>query len=237
MAMSKNEFRNALREVASVEFSSIPTDEDRIDYAFSDCFERKMEKLIRKRKKSWYPLVSTAARRVAVICLVCVALFLSAFSVEAVREPIERVIQEIRVALNGELVDLANQPVALEVQGDPTMTLATRYTITELPEGFVQTDYWYKENFAATSFEYEYENGEGVGLYFSQAVFSKDAKIEDSRSERMAVNGKQILFFETGGHLSAYWVEEGKYLISLDTYNGMDRDVFLRLIASIKPAE
>ena len=236
MAMTKNEFRKAIRDAASAELAQIPA-ENSIDYTFSDAFERNMKKLIRNRKKSWYPLVSTAARRVAVILLICAVLVSSAFSVEAVWEPIQRVIQEFKVALNGELVDFSKKPVALEVQGDPGMTLATRYAITELPEGFVQTDYWYTENFAATSFEYEYENGEGVGLYFSQAVFREDAQIVDSRSERIAVNGKQILFLETKGHLSAYWVEEGKYMISLDAYNGMDRDVFMGLIASIKPAE
>lgn len=237
MAMLEDDFYNALREAASSEFDHIPDDENSIDYTFSDAFERKMSKLIQRRGKSWYPLVSTAARRVAVILLVCAVFVSAAFRVEAVWEPIERVLQEIRVALNGELVDLSKQPVALELRGDPTQTIATQYVITELPEGFVQTDYWHRESAVATSFECEYENEDGVRLHFSQSVFKDDAKIADSRSEKLAINGKQILFLETGGHLSAAWVEEEKYLISLDSYNGMDRDTFLRLIASIEPAE
>lgn len=236
MAMDKHEFQNAIRNAASAEFAQIPA-EDSIEYTFSDAFERNMKKLIRCRNRSWYPLVSTAARRVAVILLICAVLASSAFGAEAVREPIKRAIQELRVALNGKLVDFTNKPVALEVQGDPTMTLATRYTITELPDGFVQTDYWYEEKHQSTSAEYEYENVEGVRLYFSQTVFGYEAKILDSRSERLAVNGKEILLVETKGHISACWVEEGKYLISLNSYNGMDREVFLRLIASVKPAE
>ena len=41
MAMSKDDFKNAFREVISSEFAHIPSDEDSIDYTFSERFNKK----------------------------------------------------------------------------------------------------------------------------------------------------------------------------------------------------
>ncbi len=57
-------------------------------YKFSKKFETKMQRLINRRKKSYYMLIDTVGKRVAgyvLIALVC--LFTTIFSVKALREP------------------------------------------------------------------------------------------------------------------------------------------------------
>ena len=51
MAITKAEFKQAFREVVSLEFSHIPTDENSIQYTFSEKFNKRMEKLIKSQKK------------------------------------------------------------------------------------------------------------------------------------------------------------------------------------------
>ena len=45
MAMSKDDFKNAFREVISKEYSQIPAEEE-IDFEFSDDFNKKMQKRV-----------------------------------------------------------------------------------------------------------------------------------------------------------------------------------------------
>ena len=54
--MSREEFKSAFREVVSSEFAHIPTDESSIDFTFSEKFNKKMEKLIKSQRKSYYIL-------------------------------------------------------------------------------------------------------------------------------------------------------------------------------------
>ena len=55
--MSREEFKAAFREVISSEFAQIPTDEDSIDFTFSEKFIKRMDKLIRAQKKSYYKFI------------------------------------------------------------------------------------------------------------------------------------------------------------------------------------
>ena len=59
--MSREEFKAAFREVVSSEFAQIPTDEDSIDFTFSEKFIKRMDKLIRAQRKSYYKFINTAA--------------------------------------------------------------------------------------------------------------------------------------------------------------------------------
>ena len=74
MAMSKTDFKKAFREVVSSEFAHIPTDEDSIDFIFSEHFEKRMKKLIRSQKKMYYNFVNTVFKRVAIICVVLLSI-------------------------------------------------------------------------------------------------------------------------------------------------------------------
>ena len=59
MAITVNELKNAFREVVSEEFSNIPTDENSVDFTFSEKFEIQMERLIRSQRRVFYSFVNT----------------------------------------------------------------------------------------------------------------------------------------------------------------------------------
>ena len=62
MGMSKDDFKRAFREVVSSEFANIPLDENNIDITFSEKFNKKMEKLIKSQRKSYYILINMTVK-------------------------------------------------------------------------------------------------------------------------------------------------------------------------------
>lgn len=74
---------------------SLPTDEELEHITFSDAFEKKMQKLIRAQKKSYYYLINTVGKRAAIIVLaIVISLTATTFGVKAIRESVIKFITE-----------------------------------------------------------------------------------------------------------------------------------------------
>ncbi len=74
MSISREQFNNAFREVIDAEFSDIPTDENSIQYTFSEKFEKKMKRLINAQRKPYYHLVNSTMKRMAVAAAVVIVI-------------------------------------------------------------------------------------------------------------------------------------------------------------------
>ncbi len=160
MAITKAEFKQAFREVVSLEFSHIPTDENSIQYTFSEKFNKRMEKLIKAQKKVYWNLVSTTSKRVAIIFLAIFTMFTAAFSVKAIREPIVKFISEIYETFTHYFFD-----------GDTTDTITQEYSIKVLPDGFKQTNQIKSDVFVTT----EYQDDSGNIIQFTQMTTEHSA--------------------------------------------------------------
>lgn len=74
---------------------SLPTDEELKDITFSEAFEKKMQKLIRAQKKSYYYLINTVGKRAAIIVLaIMISLTATTFGVKAIRQTVIKFITE-----------------------------------------------------------------------------------------------------------------------------------------------
>ncbi|MGN1086218.1 MAG: hypothetical protein ACI4Q5_04200, partial [Porcipelethomonas sp.] len=72
--MTNSEFKQAISEALCEEYvKSIP--EHNSDHIFSDSFNKKMKKLIKRQKKPYYKFINTAGKRAA--CIAVAALILS----------------------------------------------------------------------------------------------------------------------------------------------------------------
>lgn len=129
MAMSKSDFKKALREVVSLEFAHIPEDESSINYTFSERFNKKMEKLIKSQRKAYWGVINTATKRAAVIFIAILSLFTAAFSIKAIREPIVNFFIKIYETFTH-----------YSFEGETTEFISKEYSITNLPEGFVKSE-------------------------------------------------------------------------------------------------
>lgn len=220
MAITKAELKNAFREVASLEFSHIPTDETSIKYNFSDKFNKRMQKLIKSQKKAYWCLVNTAAKRVAIIFLAIFTMFTAAFSVKAIREPVVNFIMEIYETFTHYLFE-----------GDTTNTISKEYSITELPDGYIQTNKFRNENLITTIYEKTAHNV----IEFTQTT-TKHAQIHiDNEHESVykdIVNGIEINISETLDIKHVFWIKDN-YYFDITCYGDISIDTIKELIMSI----
>ena len=95
MSICKEQFINAMREVVLAEFKDIPDNEDDIEYSFSKEFNQKMQKLIKRQKKSYWKFINTASKRVAIIFIAIISLLCGMLCIEPIRVSAIETIEEI----------------------------------------------------------------------------------------------------------------------------------------------
>lgn len=222
MPISKAEFKSAFREVVSLEFSHIPQDENSIDYIFSERFNKRMQKLIKSQKKLYWNFVNTAAKRAAVIFVAIITIFTVAFSVKAIREPILKFIEQVYETFT-----------YYSYEGDTTETITKEYVITQLPEGFEQTNKIKNDDIIFT----EYTNQIGDIVEFKQMTteYSIGYFVDNENGDMQTkmVNGIEVEFKEWNDVKIAIWTKEG-YVFAIDSYGNISFDTIKQIISSIK---
>lgn len=221
MAMSKDEFKNAFREVIAAEFSHIPCDEDSIDYTFSERFNKKMNKLIKAQRKPYYFLINTAAKKVAVYFVIFATLITASMSVKAIREPVVNFIVEVYENFTRYFFD-----------GDTADNIKKKYEISELPKGFsrfntMETD---------TDFTVIYQGSENNSIIFTQSttenkIFDIDNQKETPKTEK--VNGIDIHIYTYEKDKFVFWSDNG-YFFQITAYGDIDDETLIKMIKSIK---
>lgn len=219
--MSKDEFKNAFREVISAEFSHIPCDENSIDYTFSDRFNKKMNKLIKAQGKPYYFLINTAAKKVAVYFVIFVTLITASMSVKAIREPVVNFIVEIYESFTRYFF-----------YGDTTDNIKKKYEISELPKGFsrfnaMETD---------TDFTVIYQDSENNSIIFTQSttkskIFDIDNQKEPPKTEN--INGIEIHIYIYEKDKFVFW-SDNEYFFQITAYGDIDDEALIKMIKSIK---
>ena len=202
MLMSKDDFKKAFREAISSEFSQIPCDEDSIDFTFSERFNKKMSKLIKSQKKSYYFLINTASKRVAVLLLAVLTLFTASMSIKAIREPVVKFIVEVYESFTRYFFE-----------GDTADEIDKEYTITKLPIGYSETNKFKGRNSITTI--YEDENGNKIE--FIQGISNNtefNLDFEHSNVQTIYIDNEKIELYEWDEMSCAFWTKDG-YVFNL----------------------
>ncbi|MCM1530189.1 MAG: hypothetical protein NC093_09375 [Alistipes sp.] len=104
------------------------------EFEFSEKFERKMDKLIKRRNKPYFNLICTTGRRAVCIAVTIIILSASSLSVKAVRE-----------AIHDFIVSIFGNHTTVSVNNNSGMDYPTvieeEYEIFNLPSGFELADY------------------------------------------------------------------------------------------------
>ena len=220
MSMSREEFKAAFREVVSSEFAHIPTDESSIDFTFSEKFIKRMDKLIRAQRKSYYKFINTAAKRAAVIFAAIITLFTASLSVKAIREPVVRFVKRIYETF-----------IHYSFDGGTTDKISKEYAI-RVPENFNQTNRIQGDALIAT----EYTSDSGDIIEFKQMTteysigYFVDNEIGNIKTE--VINGMEVDFKEWYDTKSAIWAKDG-YVFAIDCYGDIDWETIKQIIADI----
>ena len=81
MSLSKEEFKNAFREVIKEEFSDIPDSEEKITHEFSGHFNDEMDTAFSRSKKSAVKFMNSASKKIALVVLAAVFCSTSVYAV------------------------------------------------------------------------------------------------------------------------------------------------------------
>lgn len=221
MSLNKERFDEAFREALSYEYQDIPHDEAQIDYTFSSSFEKRMNKLIVSEKKPTWKFVNTARKRAVLIAAIIIMLMTAALSVSAIREPIVNFFVELHETFAHYVMD-----------GDKSDTITTKYQITKLPDGFVQTDK--KEN--PTRIMTTYENASGDVLELLQGItegVDMFVDTENSEEKIITVSDREVRIYTRPGFVQAIWAQ-GTSIMTVTHYGDMNTDEIVEIIQSIE---
>ncbi len=108
------------------------------NYQFSERFERRMQRLIRMQKKSYYRYINTVAKRAACyILIVLTCMFVTVFSVKSLREPFVNFVVETYEKFTSLFVE----------KDDPTDNIELKVMLPQyIPEGYEIDDVIIDEN-------------------------------------------------------------------------------------------
>lgn len=221
LSMSREEFKAAFREVISSEFAQIPTDEDSIDFTFSEKFIKRMDKLIRAQKKSYYKFINTAGKRVAVIFAAIITLFTASLSVKAIREPVVRFIKQIYETFTH-----------YTFEGDTVDVITKEFNLNIVPDGFIETDRIANE----ISITKIYENNSGNSFELVQTITDDTEATfdtENAKKYEIIVTGITVDLYESEYIKTALWTKDG-YMFNLTCYGDITLDTIETIISNIK---
>ena len=96
----------------------LPGEEELAGIAVSDEFKARMEKLLRRQRRGYYVLFGTTARRVAsFVVALLLAMTVTTFSVDALRQPVVRFFTEVFETFTRVIfVDDTSDPVQVEME-------------------------------------------------------------------------------------------------------------------------
>ena len=215
-------FITALEEAMGIDCENLLNNLPDADTEFSLKFEKKMNKLIKRRSHSYYPLIATAGRRAACIATAIVIVVAAPLSVKAVRESVKDfflVNYSDHVSVSVSSID-ENAPEIIE----------EAYTI-DIPEGFELA-----EDFSmANHLNLKYINGDKY-INFSQTVlsmFSTDIDNERTTMEVLSIDGVEYQLYnhENGYSYNVIWKNNG-YVF--DISSNLDRESVIELCKSTK---
>lgn len=191
-------------------------------HIFSEKHNKKMAKLIKDQKKPYFTLICTAGRRAACIVAAILILSASALSVKAIREAVFDFIMRIfsdHTVVTTESGTDAGYPETIEEE----------YYISELPEGFEQTQY----GLSSKSLSIYYSDDYGNYILFTQKVKSVyEIYYDNPLSEnKETYYGQEYLIIDTDKNTTYNW-DNGHYIFEITS--NIDKKSMLKLCDSTK---
>ena len=215
-------FIMALREAMYIDCERVLNNLPDVEPNFSLKFEKKMQKLIKRRSHSYYPLIATAGRRAACIIAAVIIIAAAPLSVKAVRDAVKEFVIKI-------FSDHQNVAVSTIAENAPE-TIEEVYTI-DVPEGFELTEEVVTDGWIIL----RYTNGEKY-IDFKQYVLSSfltDIDNERTTMEIIIQDDVEYQFYnyENGYRYEMIW-KNGNYVFNV--CSNLDKESFIELCKSTK---
>ena len=221
MTFTKEQISQAFIEVLN---ERVPELGDIPDHVFSERFEKKMDRLIRKEAAHPWAVSHTLARNLIAAAVVVILLITLCMSVSAIRNAIFKFFRE-----HFETYDV------VYFETDKREMIEQDYVITKLPEGFSLKKE--EANLINISRTYENEKGEFIMLNQYHSLAYGNA-IDNERSEytEMEIDAHGVLIVTETDSIVLEW-DEGGYVFSLVLdWRNVTLDDAITIFRSIRPA-
>lgn len=215
MESSKGLFIKAFMEAEMQTYSAYQTE---IDYAFSESFERKMDKLISKDNRIKLYTRRRISKGLIAAIIAIIIMFTGMMSISAARTPFLEFLESWNI--KGGTTDIRLHPEATP----PVNTIETVYMLTTVPDGFELTTYQQEEYsvFAV------WQNKNGEEIVFNQFILDSNISVDNKHEyEEFEMNGYKA--YSANDYL--LWTD-GYYWFDLGKTNA-DKDELLELSKNI----
>lgn len=221
--MTRCEAICAFRQVASEEFAHIP-DEYEIEYEFSEKFNLKMEKFLKKKIVVNSYTFSKTKRTVYALLLAGLMLFAGLISVSAIREPIVNFI-----------IEKYESFIEFTFSGDTSKQISHEYNFAYLPYGFSEIVYQVSEG--AVYKEFLNEETQAIISLYQTVTDENKINLDNQQGEIITrtVDGKDVYIYKhkTNGYLQANWISE-TYSLILTYHGSISEEELVELIKIIE---
>lgn len=211
----------ALREVVSREFADIPQQENKIDYAFSDDFMRRMDKLTKAEKSRFWRMTNTIPKRVAAVFVAIMLIALTACSIPTVRAAVVDFIKETY-----------DNCIRLFTGETGSKKISAHYVLTDLPDGFEEIST--TETGTRNIVSYQNANGDQIILTQSRtedyAIFLDN---ENGDLSEINLSGMKVSVYESDDCMVAIWLQD-QYAFHLTIYGDYDMDFIIKQVGAVK---
>ena len=211
----------ALREVVSREFADIPQQENKIDYAFSDDFMRRMDKLTKAEKSRFWRMTNTIPKRVAAVFVAIMLIALTACSIPTVRAAVVDFIKETY-----------DNCIRLFTGETGSKKISAHYVLTDLPDGFEEIST--TETGTRNIVSYQKANGDQIIL--TQSITEDDAIFLDNENGDLSeinLSGMKVSVYESDDCMVAIWLQD-QYAFHLTIYGDYDMDFIIKQVGAVK---
>ncbi|MEF2688323.1 MAG: DUF4367 domain-containing protein, partial [Christensenellales bacterium] len=213
---AENNFNRALREAVSGELSDAILHEAKIPHTFSDGFLRKMDKLTKAEKSRFWRMTSTVPKRFAVIMASLLIITLTACSIPSVR-----------AAVVGFIKETYDNCVRLFTGDVGSNKISDQYGLTELPDGFTETDR--TESNSRRIVSYQNANGNQIILTQNTAEdYSVFLDNENGKLSEITLSDMNISVYKSDDCTVGIWLQD-EYAFHLTVYGDYDMDFIMKL--------
>ncbi len=177
---------------------------DYADWSPSRSFEKKMNKLIRKRKSFFWKYVNTPRKKAVIAILVSTIFITSALSIQAIRKPIWEFI--IKVHEKGTDIYFkkdASDKLDYTFETEPPGFIETYYLPNYIPEGFNLTEFKkYKFSSVVT-----YRNKHDTSIEFAQYTMSTGISLntEGTTLTPITIGNHSGYYYRSNYRLALVW--------------------------------
>ena len=223
--MKNDNFKKALYDSLIPEFSNMLPDGDEDEHVFSADFEKKMQKLIKRRNKPYYRMINTFGKRIACIALIIlVASSATILSVDALRNTVADFFVSTYEKFS------SAQPV------EDDIAPSTIKDIYEITYDLKEYEIYYEDNT-------EYRRNityikDDILINFSQ--YTKDAydinvNTEGSEITTIDINNYEAVYFLDNHNYNHLIFDNGEYIIYISS--NISKNALINIAESVKKIE